>query len=374
MAPAARRTAAGSTGEERRQGRIERKAGEYTNAPAGPSRKPMPDISPGMGRFDGERVAVTGAGGFIGRAAARRFAAEGAEVVGIDVSSAAIERIAADGVESALADVTDREALARVLARATLVVHAAAFVHEWGRMSDFVRVNVGGTAAVIDTAAEAGIERVVHISSVVVFGYDDPSEQDETAFRRSYGIPYIDTKSASDRLAARRGAVIVRPGDVYGPGSIPWTVRPLEMALAGQLSVPGKGAGLMLPVYVDDLVEAIALAAERGEPGAAYTAWEGVPVTFGEYFDRIAAIAGDRPVRRLPRPLLELAGAAMERWASLRGQTPAFTSRSATFIDRRGTASIERIRSELGWEPRVPLAEGLRLSGEWARAQRLIPD
>ena len=221
-----------------------------------------------MGRFEGARVAITGAGGFIGGAAARRFVAEGADVVGIDVSPAAASRLAEAGIEPVIADVTDRGALAAALAGAGLVVHTAAFVHEWGEMEDFVRVNVGGTAAVIDAAADAGVARVVHVSSVVVFGYDHPSEQDETAFRRTYGIPYIDTKSASDRLASRRGAVIVRPGDVYGPGSVPWLVRPLAMARAGQLSVPGGGRGLMLPVFIDDLVEALILAAERGAPGA----------------------------------------------------------------------------------------------------------
>ncbi len=81
------------------------------------------------------------------------------------------------------------------------------------------------------------------ISSVVVYGYDDPAEQDETAHLRTCGIPYIDTKSGLDRLARRRGAVVVRPGDVYGPRSVPWALRPLELAKAGQLAVPGAGDG-----------------------------------------------------------------------------------------------------------------------------------
>lgn len=326
-----------------------------------------------MGGVQHARVAITGAAGFIGGAAARRFAAEGAQVVGIDLAALPAPLTEA-GVEPARLDVTDRQALALALAGADLVVHAAALVHEHGGMSDFVRVNVGGTAAVLDAAAAAGVARAVHLSSVVVFGYEDPSEQDETAFRRNCGIPYIDTKSAADRLAARRGAVVVRPGDVYGPGSLPWTVRPLELARAGRLAVPRAGAGVMLPVYVDDLVEAIVLAAQAGEPGRAYTAWEGVPVSFGEYFDAIARIAGTRPARRVPRTLLELAGAAIDGWARVRGGPPALTARSATFVDRRGSASIERIRSELGWEPSVRLAEGLRRSAEWARAARLVGD
>lgn len=323
--------------------------------------------------FEGQRVVVTGAGGFIGGTTARALRERGAQVVGVDVDPHAAARLAADGIEPAVADVTDLEALTAAFAGAALVVHTAAFVHEWGEMSDFVRVNVAGTATVLDAASAAGVERVVHVSSVVVYGYDAPGELDEDAHLRTYGIPYIDTKSASDRLARRRGAIVVRPGDVYGPGSIPWLVRPLELARAGRLALPGAGDGSMLPVYVDDLVAALLAAAERGQPGRAYTVWDGHAVPFRDYFARIAEIAGGPAPRRLPRPALALAGAVAERWAGIRGGTPSFTARSATFVDRRGTASIDRARAELEWAPRVGLDEGLERCAKWARGLGLVP-
>jgi nucleoside-diphosphate-sugar epimerase len=239
-------------------------------------------------RFEGRRAAVTGAGGFIGGAVCRRLVAEGARVVGVEVDERTAARVEDAGAELALADVTDRGALQRALDGAELVVHTAAYVRDWGTMEEFVRVNVGGTANVLDAAESCGVERVVHISSVSVYGYHHQGELDEDASHRTYGIPYIDTKSASDALALRRGAVVIRPGDVYGPRSAPWTLRPLELAKAGRLAVPGRGDGIMLPVYIDDLVEAVALGLRRGEPGRAYAAWDGEPVTFGEYFDRIA--------------------------------------------------------------------------------------
>jgi nucleoside-diphosphate-sugar epimerase len=323
-------------------------------------------------RFEGRRAAVTGAGGFIGAAVARGLAAEGAQVVGLDVDAAAAERVRGTGAAFVAADVTDREALESALQGAELIVHTAAFVHEWGEMEDFVEVNVRGTANVLDAAREAGVERVVHISSVVVYGYDDPSHQDEEAFHRSYGIPYIDTKSASDRIALARGAVVIRPGDVYGPGGTQWVLRPLEMAKSGQLAVPGQGDGVMLPVFVDDLVEAVKLALLRGEPGRAYTAWDGEAVSFHDYFGRIARMANGRAPRKLPGPLLRAVGAGMEAYSRLRGQSPAFTARATTFVDRRGTVSTQRIRDELGWEPHVDLDEGLRRTEEWLRAEGLL--
>jgi nucleoside-diphosphate-sugar epimerase len=324
-------------------------------------------------RFEGRKAAVTGAGGFIGNAICRRVASEGAEVLGLDIDPARADLVRAAGADFVEVDVAEREALGPALDRVDLVVHTAALVREWGPMDDFVRVNVAGTAHLLDACAEAGVDRVVHLSSVVVYGYDCPDEQDESAFRRAHGIPYIDTKSASDRLACRRGAVVIRPGDVYGPGSVPWTLRPLEMARAGQLAVPGRGDGLMLPLYIDDLADAVVLALAGGEPGQAYAVWDDrARVTFEEHFNRLARFAGGREARRLPRPVLELAAIAAEGWAKLRGEPPTLTARAMTFIDRRGTVSAAMAREQLGWEPRVSYEEGMRRTQEWLRSEGLI--
>jgi nucleoside-diphosphate-sugar epimerase len=324
------------------------------------------------GRFEGRAAAVTGAGGFIGEAICRRLVADGADVRGLDIDPGSATRVRAAGAVFVEADVAEPEAMLEALEGVDLVVHTAALVHEWGSMQEFVRVNVAGTANVIGAAA-AGTARVVHISSVVVYGYDDASEQDETAFRRAYGIPYIDTKSASDRLACNRGAIVIRPGDVYGPGSVPWTLRPAAMSRAGQLAVPQPGEGLMLPLYVDDLAEAVVLALERGEPGHAYAVWDDArQVTFEEHFNRLAQAVDGREARRLPRPLLELTGAAMEGWARLRRKPPPFAACSATFTDRRGTVSTAKARAALGWEPRVSYEEGMRRTVEWLRKQAPI--
>ena len=323
------------------------------------------------GHLEGRRVAVTGAGGFIGGALCAALADAGAEVSGLDLDAARAPRLTAAGARFVPCDVTDAAAVADAVAGSDVVIHAAAFIREWGSMEEFVALNLGGTANVLDAAATQGVERVVHLSSVVVYGYDDPSEQDESAPLRTYGIPYIDTKSSSDRLARRRGAVVVRPGDVYGPGSVPWTIRPLELARKHRLIVPAPGDGVMLPIYITDLVAAVLLAAESGRPGEAYTAWSGERVTFKQYFDRLAALAGSR-CRVLPRRLLETAGRAGERAARLRGIEPDFTERAITFLDRRGTVSNRRIVAELGFEPRVDIAEGLRLTEEWARREGLL--
>jgi nucleoside-diphosphate-sugar epimerase len=160
------------------------------------------------------RVAVTGAGGFIGGAVCRRLREDGAEVVGLDLPAAAA-RVEAVGARFVACDVTDAGAVRAALEDVPHVVHTAAIVSDWGPMEEFVRVNVGGTRNVLEAAV--GAERVVHVSSVAIWGHDFAQDVDEDSEPRPCGVPYIDTKGASDVLARQHGATVVRPGDVYGP-------------------------------------------------------------------------------------------------------------------------------------------------------------
>src|SRR5438105_2586841 len=129
----------------------------------------------------GKSCVVTGAGGFIGAALCARLATEGTHVTGLDVDPALAERVTATGADFAVCDTTDAVAVRHAIGGADtgLVVHAAARVSDWGPMDDFVRVNVQGTRNVLDAAREAAVERLVHISSVAIWGYEHSEDLDE---------------------------------------------------------------------------------------------------------------------------------------------------------------------------------------------------
>jgi nucleoside-diphosphate-sugar epimerase len=320
----------------------------------------------------GTRVAVTGAGGFVGRALCRRLVADGFDVLGLDVAEAAEPLARAAGAEFRRADTTDRAGLDAALAGVQLVAHTAAVVGDWGPRELYERVNVGGTGNVIDAATAAGVSRVVHISSVAIWGYEFTRDIGEDEPPRPCGNPYIDTKGESELLALSKGATVVRPGDVYGPESTQWVVRPLELARRGRLLVPGRGEGILTLVYIDDLVDCVVRAlTDPAAGGHAFTAWDGEPVTLREYYDHFGRMTGRR-VRSAPLGLALAVGGVQEAVARVRRKPPDFTRASITFLSRQAVYPNARARELLGWEPRVTLGEGMRRVEEWARASGLL--
>jgi nucleoside-diphosphate-sugar epimerase len=240
------------------------------------------------------------------------------------------------------------------------------------------RVNALGTLHVLDAAARGGAQRVVHLSSVTVFGNDFPDGVDEAHPTRPTGVPYADTKIASEAAVLRAHAAgevpctIVRPGDVYGPGSRPWTILPLQEIQRRRFVLPAGGRGIFSPVYVDDLVDGIVAAARTpAAAGGVFTLTSGTGVTTREFFGRYAQMAG----RRLPvaptRLAAALAGAAAAGARAVRAETEV-NAAVARYLARTGTYSIARARDVLGYAPRHDLDAGMARTEEWLREQGML--
>jgi nucleoside-diphosphate-sugar epimerase len=304
---------------------------------------------------------VTGASGFIGRPLVDLLRASGWTVTGVD--------LVADSARGVVAgDVAAPGAWQHALVGADLVVHTAAKV---GMPTPpdpdgYWRVNVGGTKNVLDAAARGGARRVVVLSSVVVFGLDFPDGVDEDHPVRHTGIPYTDTKIAAEVAAMSAHAaggtevVVVRPGDVYGPGSI-WVEECLAMLRQRTFMLPARGQGTFSPVYVDDLVRGLVAAATApAAAGRTITLSGGVGVPAGDFFDRVAALEGRGPVRKLPTSVLLAAAGAVGLGARAARRTTNLSPGSIHYLaDRRGTYSIARAADLLGWRPEADLDEGM---------------
>ncbi len=229
------------------------------------------------------KVFVTGALGFIGRALLDRYRAAGAEVAGVDRSAdPALGVVAGDTVEPG--DWSER------MSGADIVFHTAAVVSNTAPADACWRVNVLGTRRVVAAASARGLGRFVHLSSVAAFGFDLPGEVTEAHPVRPNGNHYVDTKIASEQVVLQAHAAgeiecsIVRPADVYGPASRPWTVLPVELLRTGRLLLPARGLGVFSPVYVDNLIDGLVAVGEADAPrGQVITIGDGVALPAREF-------------------------------------------------------------------------------------------
>jgi nucleoside-diphosphate-sugar epimerase len=317
-------------------------------------------------------VFVTGAAGFIGRALVERYRAAGSEVRGVD-------RVATGDEAIAVGDVTKPGAWQRHAEGCDIVIHTAAVVGMYTSREGYWEGNVVAPRLVLDAAIAGGARRVVHLSSIVTFGFEFEGEVDERTPVRPNGVHYVDTKIASEQVVLAAHAdrevpcTIVRPGDVYGPGSRPWTLEPVRLLKAGQLVLPAGGRGIHSPVYVDDLVDGIVLAGRAdAAPGRIFvvTGPEHMPVA--EFVGHYARMLGVDPPRSAPPRLARHGARIVDAVMRLRGRPNEMTPGAVDYFMRRGTYSIARARELLGYEPAHDLDAGMAKTEAWLRAEGLL--
>jgi nucleoside-diphosphate-sugar epimerase len=320
-----------------------------------------------------KRVFITGALGFIGRRLADRCRASGAEVAGMDVRADPARGVVAG-------DLAEPGPWQEAAAGAELVIHTAALVGMQTGAERFWRVNVVGTRNALDAAARADARRFVHFSSIVTFGFDFDGTVDERYPVRPNGVPYVDTKVASEQVVLAAHAAgevecaVVRPGDVYGPGSHFWTLTPVREIAARRMVLPAMGRGLISPVYVDDLVDGVLRAATRPEAGGQVFILTGDrAVESRDFFGRYARMLGRRRVPAAPTTPVVAIAATIGRVAAMREGGSEVTPAAVRYLARTGSYSIGKARSLLGYEPAVDLDSGMRRCEEWLRAEGVLP-
>lgn len=326
---------------------------------------------PGIGA--GTRALVTGATGFIGGQLARRLAEEGVEVTGTGRRLEEARWLEDEGVRLRRADLRDRTAIGELVSGQELVFHAAGWLR--GDPEQARPVNVDATVDLVRAAAEEGVDRVVHVSTLGV--YRRPASGDELPLDESHpvspdsGGTYERTKAEGD-LRAREVAddqgldlSVARPGMVFGPRSRTWTVGMCRAVCDGRRVLIGDGTGHFHPLYVDDLTDALILCATTPRAsGEAYNFCE-EPVTFRSYLAEYGELCGGREPRSLPLWLARLVAAA----GRLPGVSTPVDDTWLALATNRLRFSTARAREDLGWRPRVGYEEGLERTKRWLRAR-----
>ena len=319
------------------------------------------------------RVFVTGGTGFIGSRLVAGLRGRGDDVVALVRSQARAAALRDAGCELVEGDLADEAALRRGLEGCDAAVHAAAYYKVGITAADAERmrdVNVGGTQRVLDAAIEAGVGRIVHVSTVNAFGNTNGRVVDETYERpleEGFLSAYDETKYAAHQIAlerAGRGApvVIAQPGGAYGPGDPSQVGEQLLLAQRGKLRYVTFGDLGFTAVYVDDVAAGILLVLDRGLIGESYVLG-GEPTTMKEAVAIAARTGGHKPPRlAMPTAMVKAMRPFGRVVGPLLGQPPNLSELVRASDGVTYWATHAKAEQELGYAPR-DLETGLQETG-----------
>jgi nucleoside-diphosphate-sugar epimerase len=315
-------------------------------------------------------VAISGGAGFLGLHLARRLTADGHDVRTLDLAQ--LDDPALDGkVQEIRGDVRRTADARRLVAGAEVLVHAAAALPIQVSREAIRSVNVEGTAVTVGAALEAGVRRVVLVSSTAVYGVPDhhPIHEDDPLVGVGYyGASKIEAEEVC-RAYTRRGleCVVLRPKTFLGPERLGVFEILFDWIREGRrIPILGSGDNRYQLLAVEDLVEAVVRCFDARVAGEALNVGAARFGTVREDLEALIAHAGSasrlRPVPARPAELtlraLELARLSpLAEWHYR-------TAHKDSFV------SIEKARSLLGWEPRLSNAETLSETYDWYLANR----
>jgi nucleoside-diphosphate-sugar epimerase len=316
-------------------------------------------------------VFVTGATGFVGSHLTERLWREGACVRVLARDPQKLPPELRDRVEVVCGDLLQLDGFVQALADCDCVFHVAAWLGRPNRRETAYAVNVDATRQLVEAARAAGVRRFVGTSSIAVYGPVPEGVVDET-WPSSDVYLYSETKTRGEQavFAAqtdRLSVTVLRPAQVFGPRGGAWTTLPVKLVRRGLPMLIGGGQGLAHPVYVENLVDAYLLAAQREEAmGEAFTICD-ADMPWRDFYGRYAAMLGKRP-RSIPAWLAWGVAFSGEIAAKLTRRPPPFSRAMLGYVTGRCTFSTEKARRLLGWSPRFSFDEAMSRTEAWLRA------
>ncbi|UCC64408.1 MAG: SDR family NAD(P)-dependent oxidoreductase, partial [Anaerolineae bacterium] len=328
------------------------------------------------------KVLVTGATGFLGYHMVSALARCGAQVVALARVRGRVSAELEQHAEIVCGDLRDPTSLEAAMRGIEVIYHCAAVTNNNVSWQTHQEVNIAGTEAVFKAALKAGVQRVVHVSSVIVYGLDSPPHGDLVSEATSFPdhpdrwAHYLRSKQAADRLAfdywreSRLPITVLRLGILYGPGG-----RSPDRGLIqlGPLRLTiGRGRNQVPYTYVGNAVDCMLLAAISPEAiGQAYNVVDEPQVTPRDVASQSMKITGERSIPIPVPPFLLSSVARLLEWKSemRQSQTPPKLSRFVVSSAGRNLRyDTRKAREQLGWQSAVGLEEGLRNTFDYSKS------
>lgn len=309
-----------------------------------------------------KRAFVTGGSGFVGSRLIPALRARGLEVAALARSDGSAKKVEALGATAVRGDLDDRDALERGMAGCEYVFHAAAHTDQFDPVEVHMRITTKGTENVIAAARAAGVKRLIHVGTEAVLADGKPivrADETRPLPARAMGA-YPLTKGLAEKavIDANGGGletVVVRPRFIWGKGDTNLLPEFLEAVKGGKFGWIGGGHYLTSTAHVDNVVEGMLLAAEKGTPGQIYFVTDGEPVEFRDFITKMLATQNvDAGSRNVPRWLARVV-VGMTSWM----KRPPLTRTAFALMAHEVTVDDTKARRELGYTGKKTIAEGL---------------
>lgn len=320
------------------------------------------------------KALVTGATGFLGFRLVEALWRSGVDVVALVRDPSRMAPSLGEWATIARGDLRDPAAIAAAMDGVGTVFHTAAITTNRARWQAHHETNVLGTRAVLDAAAEAGAQHVIHVSSVIVYGLHPDANGSAVDESAQYAEPdqwahYMRSKRDADVLAMdyvrEQGlpVTVARLGILYGPGGGFGGTGGLTQLGSARL-VMGSGGNLLPFTFVDNAIDALLLLALHPEcAGEAYNVVDEPQVSVREALRILRAVRGERGiVVPLPATVFRLGARFLEGRQGRDGADlpPPLTRYVVDSARRNVRYATDKIRRDVGWQPEVSLEEGLR--------------
>jgi nucleoside-diphosphate-sugar epimerase len=320
------------------------------------------------------KIAVTGATGFVGSHLIDRLVADGHEPIALARRSSDIRVLSSKNIQVVMGDVTDPEAVKRVVSECSVVINLArAKAHGQRPQHEVTSVNVDGARNVAREAGRVGAD-LIHASSTAVYGsriVDIPVNETSPLNPDSmYANSKLDGESAV--TAENDTAIILRISAVLGPRCMSW-LELFRSARNGTLRIVGDGSNVHHPVDVADVVDAIMLCIKRPGSTGIFNIAGPAPISMRDMVSLMQKATGsEQSLPSTPAALVNVYSAVGQLASKVGVRLPRMES--VLFLNGNRSFDISRAARDLGYHPRIQPAQAIERTATWYKSQGMLQD
>jgi nucleoside-diphosphate-sugar epimerase len=306
---------------------------------------------------------VTGCGGYIGDALSKRLVEEKYDVVGLIHNSKPVKSDL--NIDYIRGDLTEINSLIDATKDIDIIFHCAGFVKEYGSKKKYFDINFEGIKKIVSACQSEDIKRFIYLGRIRNESF---SYENYYAITKSLAEDYLLSKYKFEKFPV----IIIRPGNVFGPGATKWVIGPIESIKNNKIALINNGEGIFLHTYIENLLDALILSIKKPNIiGKVIEVTDGDnSITIRKYFNDLASIIGKKPItKNISRKNAILIGRIMLVFHFLLKIKPWITPTSVDILTNKKSITIGRARSLLGYEPKVNYETAMIIIKDWLDKQ-----